>query len=148
MDSIRAAAGQISVAVRAYELKTPAELDGVFDTLAAERPNALLIVPDAATLDLGERIAALSLRNKLPVISTAPELTAAGGLVSYGVSREENYRRSAYFIRKILDGTQPADLPVEQPTKILLSINVKTAQAFGLAVPEHDILVRADEVIE
>ena len=92
-------------------------------------------------------IAALSLRDRIPVLATAPELTAAGGLVSYGVSRRENYRRAGYFIRKILDGMKPADLPVEQPTKILLSINLKTARAFGLSIPDA-ILVRADEVIE
>ena len=147
LDSTRAAAGAIGVAVQAFELKTPAELNAVFDKLAEQKPDALLVVPDAATLDLSDRIAALSLRDRIPVLATAPELTAAGGLVSYGVSRRENYRRAGYFIRKILDGMKPADLPVEQPTKILLSINLKTARAFGLSIPDA-ILVRADEVIE
>jgi len=147
LDSTRIAASTIGVAVQAFELKTPAELNAVFDRLAAQKPDALLVVPDAATLDLSDRIAALSLRDRIPVLATAPELTAAGGLVSYGVSRRENYRRSGYFIRKILDGMKPADLPVEQPTKILLSINLKTARAFGLSIPDA-ILVRADEVIE
>jgi len=143
----RAEAEKIGVTAHAHELKTPAELNGVFDKLAAQKPDALLVVPDAGTLDLSARIAALSLQHRIPVVSTAPELTAAGGLLSYGVSRQENYRRSGYFIRKILDGTKPADLPVEQPTKILLSLNLKSARAFGLSVPDA-IMVRADEVIE
>jgi putative ABC transport system substrate-binding protein len=147
VDSTRTAAGTIGVAVQAFELKTSAELNAIFDKLAAQKPDALLVVSDAATLDLSDRIAALSLRDRIPVLATAPELTAAGGLVSYGVSRRENYRRAGYFIRKILDGMKPADLPVEQPTKILLSINLKTARAFGLSIPDA-ILVRADEVIE
>ncbi len=144
---IRAEAEKIGVTAHAYEIKTPAELNGVFDKLAAQKPDALLVVPDAGTLDLSAPIAALSLRHGIPVVSTAPELTATGGLVSYGVSRQENYRRSGYFIRKILDGIKPADLPVEQPTKILVSVNLKSARAFGLSVPDA-IMVRADEVIE
>jgi ABC-type uncharacterized transport system substrate-binding protein len=68
-------------------------------------------------------------------------------LISYGVSRRDAYRRSAYFVKKVLDGVKPADLPVEQPTKILLSINLKTAKALGLAVPPS-LLARADAVIE
>ena len=73
-------------------------------TLKRRSPDALLIVPDAATLDLGDRIVARALRERIPVISTAPEVTAAGGLASYGVSRRENYRRAAYFIRGMAIG--------------------------------------------
>ena len=102
---------------------------------------------DAATLDLGARIAALGIQHRLPIISTDADLTRAGGLISYGVSRRENYRRSAYFVKKVLDGVKPADLPVEQPTRILFSVNLKTAKALGLSMPDA-ILVRADEVIE
>jgi putative ABC transport system substrate-binding protein len=147
VDRIRAEAQKIGVTTHAYELKTPAELSGLFDKLIVQKPDALVVVPDAATLDLSGRIGTLSLQHRIPVLSTAPELTAAGGLVSYGVSRQENYRRSGYFIRKILDGAKPADLPVEQPTKIVLSVNLKSARAFGLLVPDA-IMVRADEVIE
>jgi putative ABC transport system substrate-binding protein len=146
VESVRAGAGAIGVGVHVLQLKAPAELNAVFDAIAAQKSDVILIIPDAGTHDLNDRIAALSLARRLPVISTAPELTAAGGLVSYGVSRLVNYRRSAYFIRKILDGTKPADLPVEQPTNILLSINLKTARALGLRVTDA-VLVRADEVI-
>jgi putative ABC transport system substrate-binding protein len=88
------------------------------------------VILDAGTLDLGARIAALGLEHRLALISTDADLTGAGGLISYGVSRRENYRRAAYFVRKVLDGVKPADLPVEQPTRVLLSINLKTARAF------------------
>jgi len=107
----------------------------------------LLIVPDAATLDLGARIAVLALQHRIPIISIDADLTRSGGLISYGLSRRNNYRRSAYFVKKILDGVKPADLPVEQPTRIVLSVNLKTAQALGLAVPPS-LLAIADEVIE
>jgi putative ABC transport system substrate-binding protein len=147
LESTRAAAAPIGIAVQAFELKTPAALNSVFDTLATKTFDALLVLPDAAISDLSNRIAALALQDRIPVLSTSPELTAAGGLVSYGVSRQDNYRRSAYFVRRILDGAKPADLPVEQPTRVLLSINLKTAKALGLDVPPA-LLARADEVIE
>ena len=122
-------------------------MDTAFDAIAVQRPDAVLVIPDAATLDLGVRIAALQLQHRIPVVSTDSDLTSAGGLISYGSSRRENYRRSAYFVKKVLDGAKPADLPVEQPTRILLSVNLKTAKALGLTVPPT-LLARADEVIE
>ena len=109
--------------------------------------DALLIIPDAGTLDLGGRIVAFGLQHRIPVVSSDADLTSIGGLISYGVSRRESYRRSAYFVKKVLDGVKPADLPVEQPTRILLSVNVKTAKAVGLTLPPS-LLVAADQVIE
>ena len=89
----------------------------------------------------------LALEHRIPVLSTNSDLTGVGGLISYGVSQRDAYRRSAYFVKKVLDGVKPADLPVEQPTKILLSINLKTAKALGLTIPQS-LLATADEVIE
>jgi ABC-type uncharacterized transport system substrate-binding protein len=108
---------------------------------------AVLVIPDAATIDLGVRIAALALQYRIPVVSTDSDLTSAGGLISYGFSRRESFRRSAYFVKKVLNGVNSGDLPVEQPTRILLTVNLKTAKALGLTVPSS-LLVAADEVIE
>jgi putative ABC transport system substrate-binding protein len=147
LESARAQAAPRGIALQPFALNAPGELNDVFLAITARKPDALLVLPDAATLDRGTRIAALGLEHRLPLISTDADLTAAGGLISYGISRRDNYRRSAYFVRKVLDGVKPADLPVEQPTRILLSVNLKTARELGLSVPDA-ILVRADEVIE
>jgi putative ABC transport system substrate-binding protein len=147
VDNVRAQAVPRGIAVRDFPLRTPDELNTVFGKIAAQRPDALLVIPDAATLDLGVRIAALALQYRIPVVSTNSELTGAGGLVSYGFSRPESFRRSGYFVKKVLDGVKPADLPVEQPTRLLLSVNVKTAKTLGLTVPPT-LLTLADEVIE
>jgi putative ABC transport system substrate-binding protein len=147
LKSVRDQTTPLGIAVEDFAVNTPDELNATFGKIAALRPDALLIMPDAATLDLGARIAALALQNRIPVISTDRDLTIAGGLVGYGLSRRETYRRSAYFVKKVLDGVKPADLPVEQPTRILLTINLKTARAFGLEI-SSSLLATADEVIE
>jgi putative ABC transport system substrate-binding protein len=147
LNRVRGLAVPLSITVKDFAVNTPEELNAAFSAMAAQRPDALLVIPDAATLDLGERIAAMALQHRIPVVSSASDLTRAGGLISYGVSRSDAYRRSANFVRKILDGAKPADLPVEQPTRILLSVNLKTAKALGLTVPPS-LLVAADDVIE
>jgi putative ABC transport system substrate-binding protein len=130
-----------------FALSTPDKLEPTFIAIAENRPDVLLVIPDAATLDLGARLAALSLQHRIPIISTDSDLTSVGGLISYGISRRENYRRSAYFVKRILDGVNPADLPIEQPTRVLLSVNLKTARALGLTLPPS-LLSTADEAIE
>jgi putative ABC transport system substrate-binding protein len=90
---------------------------------------------------------ALALQHRLPVASSFPEFTDAGALVGYGPPRFDLYRRSAYYVKRILDGAKPADLPVEQPTRIELSANLKTAKALGIAIPDS-FLARVDRVIE
>jgi putative ABC transport system substrate-binding protein len=147
LEGARVQAALFGIAVKDYAIRSPSELDSTFGAIAAQRPDGLLVIPDAATLDLGGRIAALALQNRIPLISTDPEQTRAGGLISYGISRSENFRRSAYFVKKILDGAKPADLPVEQPTRIQLSVNLKTAKSLGLTLPPS-LLALADEVIE
>jgi putative ABC transport system substrate-binding protein len=96
---------------------------------------------------MGEAIAAFGLQHKIPVISTIQELTHAGGLISYGPNRIEIYRRSAFFVKKVLEGVKPADLPVEQPTRLVLAVNLKTARALGVSI-QDTILATADDVIE
>jgi putative tryptophan/tyrosine transport system substrate-binding protein len=145
-NSIRVAAAPLKIEVRPLEVK-PDQLSSIVDALATQRSDALIVVSDAALIDAADVITAHALQHRLPTISSSPELTNLGGLISYGVSSRENYRRAAYFIRKILDGTKPSDLPIEQPTRILLSINLKTARALGLTVPPT-LLALADEVIE
>jgi putative tryptophan/tyrosine transport system substrate-binding protein len=146
-NSIRVAAAPLKIEVRPLEVK-PDQLSSIVGALATQRSDALIVVSDAALIEVADVITAHALQHRLPTISSSPELTNfLGGLISYGVSSRENYRRAAYFIRKILDGTKPSDLPIEQPTRILLSINLKTARALGLTVPPT-LLARADEVIE
>jgi putative tryptophan/tyrosine transport system substrate-binding protein len=147
LDNLRSQTGPIGVSVRAIEVNTLARLNDALAAVVAQQSDALLVVPDAATLNLIQRIAGFGLQHRIPVISTNSDLTSAGGLISYGSSRRETYRRSAYFVKKVLDGVKPADLPVEQPTRVILSINLKTAGILGLAIPDA-LLATADEVIE
>lgn len=147
LEDVRKRAGASGLAVEPLEFRTPAELDATFVALGQRKADALLVIPDATFLDLRERIAALALRHRLPAFSNMTELTDAGCLLGYGPSRLTLFRRSAYYVKKILDGAKPADLPVEQPTRIELSVNLKTAKALGIRIPES-VLLRADRVIE
>lgn len=133
--------------MRAVELKSPGELDATFKLLMDGRPDALLVISDATLIYLRERIAALAPRVGLPVSSSIPEMTDAGALIGYGPPRREFYRRSAYYVKKILGGSNPADLPIEQPTLIEMSINLNTAKTLGIGIPNL-VLARADRVIE
>jgi putative ABC transport system substrate-binding protein len=147
LEKIRAYAGTIGVTVESAELKAPKELERVFGAIARRRPDALLVINDASILDLRARIMALALQHGLPVASSFPEFTDAGALVGYGPPRLDLYRRAAYYVKRILDGTKPADLPVEQPTRIELSVNLKTAKTLGIAIPDS-FMARIDRVIE
>ena len=145
--NLRAQSGNLNLSVRSAELTKMTDLDAVMAQLVTPPPDALLLIPDAAVMDLGDRIVKIAMRNGVPVFSPSPDLVDVGALVGYGASRRENYRRSAYYVKRILDGARPGDLPVEQPTRIVLSVNLKTAKALGLTVPPQ-LLARADEVIE
>jgi len=147
LDKIRAYAATVGARIQSVELNTPGDLEAVFDDIVGQRPDALLVINDAAILDLRERIMALALHHRLPVASSFPEFTDAGALVGYGPPRLELYRRSAYYVKRILDGAKPADLPVEQPTRIELSVNLKTAKLLAIPLPDS-LLARADRVVE
>jgi putative tryptophan/tyrosine transport system substrate-binding protein len=147
MEDVRTQANTLGVTIQPIEFKGPAELDAIFETAASNGPDALLVLGDATLIDLRERIAALALRHRLPTVSSLPELTDAGGLIGYGPSRRDIYRRAANYVRKVINGAKPADLPVEQPTLIELSINMKTAKTLGIAVPDS-LLARSNRVIE
>ena len=124
-----------------------AEIEATFAAIAKGSPNALVVVNDATIIDMRERIASLALSYRLPAFSSIPEMTDAGAIAGYGTPRADLYRRSAYYVKRIFEGAKPADLPVEQPTRIELSLNIKTAKALGIAIPDT-LLARADRVLE
>jgi putative ABC transport system substrate-binding protein len=107
----------------------------------------MIAFPDATMMRYSERIAAIAIKNRIPAMSGWAEFTERGNLMSYGPNLPAAFRRLAYFIDKILKGAKPADLPVELPTKFELVVNMKTAMALGITIPQS-ILVRADRVIE
>ena len=115
--------------------------------MARERAGALLVVPDAVFGLHRGRLQDLAAKSRLPAMYGSREHTEAGGLMSYAVDLRDSFRRSATYVDKILKGAKPSDLPIEQPTKFELVINLKTARAFGLTIPPS-VLVRADHVIE
>ena len=144
---IPAQAGSIGVTLRPVEFRGAKELDATFVALGQQPPEALVVMSDAALYDLRERISALALRYRLPTIAYVPEFTDAGALMSYGPPRRAMYRRSADHVKKILSGAKPADLPVEQPTQIELSVNLQTAKTLGITIPDG-LLARADRIVD
>ena len=130
-----------------HPVKLSADLDRVFDAIVEANAHGLLAFPDRTTLTRRKQIAEFAARRRIPSVFGAREYVEAGGLISYGPNRAESYRRLATYVDKILKGAKPSEIPVEQPTKLELVINLKTAKALGLAIPPS-ILLRADHVIE
>jgi putative ABC transport system substrate-binding protein len=141
-----AAARTLGLETVAWEIRRPEDIAVKFEALKG-RADALFIVGDALTVTERVRIVTLALAARLPTIQLARQYPEAGGLMSYGPNFPDLYRRAAEFVDKILRGAKPADIPVEQPTKFELVVNLTTAKAIGLTIPEA-FLVRADEVIE
>jgi putative tryptophan/tyrosine transport system substrate-binding protein len=145
---IRAAADALGVrAVHVVQASTEQEMDNAFATLVERRAGGLMISPDTFFSGKGAELAALASRHAVPTISPYRDFVTAGGLMSYGGSVTELYRLVGIYTGRILKGEKPADLPVQQVTKVELNINLKTAKALGLEVPPA-LLARADEVIE
>ena len=145
---LKAAAQSLRVDVRSLGVRPPVpEISKAFGTAKSWRADALIALDDALILSNRTRIIALAARHRLPAVYGYREFPDAGGLMSYGPSRYDMYRRAATYVDKILKGTKPADLPVEQPMRFELVINMKTAKALGLTFPPS-ILVRADQVIQ
>ena len=141
----QAAARNLGIELKILNERDPGDIDRLLATLKGA--DALVIADDAEFTADRARIAELALKMHLPTISGLKELAEAGGLIAYGASFGELYRRAASHVHKILQGTSPSDLPVEQPAKFELVLNMRTAKAIGLAIP-HSVLARADEVIE
>src|SRR6266446_522623 len=144
---VNVAARSLGVRLQLLEARGPNEFDGAFAAMAKERVGALLVLSDAMLSSHRTRLADLAARSRLPAAYGVRESVEAGGLMSYGPSFLDLYRRSAAYVDKILKGAKPADLPVEQPTKFELVINLKTAKALGLTIPQR-LLMRADQVID
>jgi putative ABC transport system substrate-binding protein len=145
--SIEDAAPRLAIDTTAGSVRNAAEIEGVI-TSFAQKPNAgLIALPHALTIFNASMIIALARRYRLPTIYAQAEAVAIGGLVSYGLDWNDQFRHGAVYVDRILRGTSAADLPVQEPTKYKLAINLKTAKALGLEVPPT-LLARADEVIE
>ena len=141
------AAPALGLALRLHDVRTADDIAGAFAAMTRERPDALLVLPDPFLLHHRASLAALTARERLPAITGIREYGEAGLLMIYGSDIADNYRRAAGYVAKILQGAKPADLPVQQPVKFELVINLKTAKALGLTIPPS-VLGRADHVIE
>jgi putative ABC transport system substrate-binding protein len=146
-EMLRAAARSLGLQIHFLPTATERDFDAAFVRLAELRADGLWIGPYGVFVSGSEQLAALALRHAVPAISPSREFAAAGGLMSYGDSDSDHYRLVGAYVGRILKGEKPADLPVQQATKIELGINLKTAKALGLTVP-LTLLGRADEVIE
>ena len=142
-----AAARALGVPLQVWKVRSGGELDRTFTAIVRERAAGIIILPGSTTFAYRAHIAQLAVKHGLPTSAWARDLTEAGSLMSYGANQHDVVRRAAYFVDKILKGAKPADLPVEQPTKFDLVINLKTAKALGLTIPQS-LLQRADQVIE
>jgi putative ABC transport system substrate-binding protein len=144
---LEAASRKLDLALEVADIRTPEDLDGAFEAIAGKRVGAVLIVVGPLTYLLRGQIADSALKYHLPAITNTNQFAQAGLLMSYGPNLPDLYRRAANYVDKILRGALPADLPVEQPSKFELTINLKTAKALGLTIPQS-LLLRADEVIQ
>jgi putative ABC transport system substrate-binding protein len=142
-----AAARALGVELQALEVRAPTELDRAFAAMTRGRAGALMVLPDVILRNQQRRIIDLAAKGRLPAMYAWREPVDAGGLMAYGASIPEIFRRAAVYVDKILKGAKPADLPVEQPTRFELVINLKTAKALGLTIPQS-VLIRADQVIQ
>ena len=145
--AIRTAAKTLGVQLEVFEARDAHGIERAFNGMARSRAGGVLTVADALLWSQRERIVSYAARHRLPGVYPESGFAEAGGLIAYGSNVSENFRRAAGYVDKILKGAKPGDLPVEQPTKFELVINLKTAKALGLAIPPS-LLQRADQVIE
>ena len=140
------AAGRLGLAMQVVEVRARDELEAAFEAMVRERADGVWVLPDPLTFTARRQVVALSMKHRLPSVYWQREYVDIGGLVSYGSSVATAFRRAAWFVDRILKGAKPEDLPVEQAAKFELVVNLGTAKALGLAIPQS-LLLRADEVI-
>ena len=141
------AARTLGVQLQFVQVQSPEELDRSFSTMTREHPDALVTLPSTMLFSERRRLVALAAKYRLPSMFNSSEFVEHGGLMAYGASLADLNRRAAPYVDRILKGARPGDLPIEQPTKFELAINLKTARALGLTIPQS-LLLRADEVIQ
>jgi putative tryptophan/tyrosine transport system substrate-binding protein len=146
-EDTKRAGGRLGIALRIRHVSEPADLEGAFSKMKAENAQAVFVLPDVMFAWEASRIAALALEHHLPMMAWGGWFTQAGGLMAYSAQYDQMNRRLAFYVDRILKGAKPGDLPIEQPTAFELSINLKTAKALGLELPQ-DLLLRAVELIE
>lgn len=144
---IDAAAHSLGVNVQALGVREPDDFEGAFSAMKRARPDALFLVTDALTSLNRKRVIEFAAAQRIPAMYEFSSYVLDGGLMSYGSNPEESFRRAAYFVDRILKGAKPGDLPMEQPTRYYLHINLATAKALGLTIPQS-VVLRADKVIE
>jgi len=147
LKAVEDAGRTLRVQLQLVGARTSAELEGAFAVMARGRAQAILVLGGALFLAERQRVAELAIRHRLPTMSNFKDVVEAGALVSYSPNWDDLYRRGATYVDKILKGARPADLPVEQATKFELVVNLKTAKAIGLTIPQS-VLARADQIIE
>jgi putative ABC transport system substrate-binding protein len=145
--STQAAAAKLGVTLRYFPVRTESELDAALAEIARTRIEAVMVLSDGFAMDYAERFAAFSVQSRTPVVTGWAQFAQRGNLMAYGPVFPDVYRRLASYVDRIRKGARPGDLPVEQPTKLELVINLKAAKALGLAIPQS-LLLRADEVIQ
>lgn len=146
-DSVGAAAAGRHIELRVFEARAESDLDHAFAAMAKQRVGALIVAVDSVFTRRSARIAELSAKQRMASIYASPVLAQAGGLFGYGGDFSDNFHRAAGYVDKILKGASPGDLPVEQSTKFVLTVNLKTARAIGIAIPSS-IMLAADRIIE
>jgi len=141
------AARALGLTIQSWEVRAADDFEKVFAALNKQRPDGLFVAGSPLMAAIQKRIVGFALKSRLPSMYYSREAVNAGGLMSYGADRADSYRRVAYFVDRILKGAKPAELPVEQPTKFELVINLKTAKQIGLTIPP-EVLARASELIK
>jgi putative ABC transport system substrate-binding protein len=147
LKELEAAAPTLGVKLQVLEVRVPGDFEGAFEAATRQRAGALMAPGDPLVANRPRMVADLALKYRLPTMMDIKEFVEAGGLLSLGPDLVDSYRRAAAHVDKILKGANPADLPMEQPTKLDLFVNLKTARALGLTIPQS-VLVQATKVVQ